>query len=148
MNTIIVAANLGHLKAYRVMETPTRGLHLELLEELNFMEAHGRYADKVSDLAGRFPVTVGPGPGTQMSSAETLGADLENQRRLTKLVAEKIEEILLREKPEYWRFAATAEIQPAILEEINPELRERLVRTAQADLTKVPATEVLAHFAI
>ena len=56
MNQLIVTANLGHLKAYRLVRTPTRGAHLELIEEVNFAEAHGRYTDRVSDMAGRFPV--------------------------------------------------------------------------------------------
>lgn len=147
MSTIIIAANLGHFKAYRLMETPTRGPKLDLVEEVNFLEAHGRFVDKVTDQAGRFPVTAGAGPGTQMSPSEDLNAEQENERRLTKLVAEKIEEVIQREQPEYWRFAATSEIQQSILREISPEIRERLVRAIPADLTKTPVGEVLEHFA-
>ena len=129
-----------------MVETPTRGPKLDLVEEINFLEAHGRFVDKVTDNSGRFPVTSGPGPGTQMSSSESLNTQEENERRLTKLVAEKIEDIIQKERPEFWKFAATAEILPRILDEVRPEIREHLARTVSADLTKVPVNGILEHF--
>lgn len=146
MSTLIFAANLGHLKAFRLEETPTRGRRLELIEEMEFPEAHGRFGDKVTDMAGRFPVTEGAGQGTAMSTGESLTAELEIQKRLLKLVAERITTVLLNERPESWHFAASAEVHQAILNELTPELRERVVRHVHADLTKVPAPEVLTHF--
>ncbi|MCX6967361.1 MAG: host attachment protein [Verrucomicrobia bacterium] len=146
MSTVIVAANLGHLKAFRVAETPTRGRKLELVNETEFPEAHGRFLDKVTDMAGRFPVTEGPGPGTAMSTGEALSAELEIHKRLIQLVAERITTILNSERPEYWHFAANAEVHQAILNALAPELRERVVRHVHADLTKAPPSEVLAHF--
>ena len=148
MSTVIIAVNLGHLKAYRVAETPTRGRKLELLEEMEFTEAHGHFADKVTDMAGRFPVSEGAGPGLGgMARGEALSAELETERRLVKLVARQIEALLKTERPEYWHFAAAAEIHQAILDALEPALRERAVRHVHADLTKTPPPEVLAHFA-
>ena len=146
MSTVVLAANLGHLKAFRVVETPTRGRKLDVIEEMEFPEAHGHFIDKVTDMAGRFPVTAGPGPGTAMAHGEALSAELETQRRLIKLIAERIAAILNSERPEYWHFAANTGVHQAILNELAPELRERVVRHVHADLTKVPASEVLAHF--
>lgn len=146
MNTLVVVANLGHLKAYRLVRTPARGLKLEPLDELNFPEAHGHYADKVTDIAGRFPVSESAGPYVQMSSAEALRAQNETHRRLARLVAEQIEAILRRERPEWWRFAATSEIFHAIADQIPPDLRSRMVQSVHADLTKLPPEEVAAHF--
>lgn len=146
MSTVVIAANLGHLKAFRVVETPTRGRKLELIDEMDFPEAHGRFADKVTDMAGRFPVGGCAGPGNAMARGEALSAELETQRRLIKLVATEIKVILESERPEFWHFAANPEIHQAILDEITPELRERVVRHVQADLTKSPTSEVLAHF--
>jgi len=146
MNTIIVVANLGLLRAYRVAETPTRGRKLDLVEAVAFPEAHGRYADKVTDMAGRFPVSERSGHASAMSTAESLRVGLETERRLEKLAAEQIETVLEREQPEWWNFAASSEIQKAILNQVAPELRERLVRTVPADLTKAPPAEVLEHF--
>ena len=146
MSTVVVVANLGHLKAFRVAETPTRGRKLDLMEEMEFPEAHGHFIDKVTDMAGRFPVSGGPGPGNGMSTGEALRTELEIQRRLVKLIAERIATVLQDERPEYWHFAANPEVHQAILNELPQELRERAVRHVHADLTKTPAPEVLAHF--
>ena len=146
MSTVVVTANLGHLKVYRVVETPTRGRKLDLIEEMEFPEAHGHFIDKVTDMAGRFRINTGPAAGTALASGEALGAELETERRLVKLVAERIETLLNTERPEFWHFAASAEIHQTILNGLTPELRERVVRHVHADLTKVPAPEVLAHF--
>ena len=145
MNTVVVAANLGRLKAFRVAETPTRGHKLELIDEVAFPEGHGRFMDKVTDMAGRFSVSTGVGPGTGMSRGEALSAEQEIQRRLIKSVAERIQTDLETERPEGWYFAATAEIHQAILDELPPDLRGRIVRHIHADLTKVTPAEILSH---
>ena len=146
MSVVIITANLGHLKAYRLVNTPNRGLKLEMIDEMNFLQAHGRFQEKVTDVAGRFPVAEGSGPMPPMASGEALTAELEIHRRLAKLAAECIERIVERERPKRWHIAAPAEICPAITEAIAPELRKTLLRTVNADLTKVPPEEVLRHF--
>jgi len=144
MSTVIIAANLGHLKAFRVAETPMGTRRLELIKEIEFPEAHGRIQDRITDMAGRFP--GGDGTGLSVANGEALKAELEVQRRLIKLVAEQIEGILNSERPEYWHLAATSEIHQALLKELLPELRQRIVRHVQSDLTNVPAPELLARF--
>ncbi len=148
MDTIIILANLGRLKAYRVVETPTRGPKLELVEDMNFTEAHGRFSEKVTDQSGRFPMAKGSGPPltTQQSTYEALPTLAENERRLTRLVAKEIGIILERERTEQWYFAANAEIHDAILEGVEPALVERIVRDIHADLVKTPPGEVLPYF--
>ena len=146
MNRVIVTADFGHLKVYRMVETPNRGPKLTLVDELNFVDAHGRYIDKMSDSAGQFPVAEGSGPSPAMATGEALTAELENQRRLAKAVAGSIEAILRREQPARWHFAAPAESGNAILEGIAPDLRQNLLWTVRADLTKTPPDEVLQHF--
>jgi hypothetical protein len=144
MNSIVIAANLGHLKAYRVEETPNRGQKLQLIEDIEFPEAHGRFIDKVTDLAGRFPVSSGAHPGVQMAHAETLTVDLEVERRLVRLVCEQIESHTADATS--WYFAANNEIQRAVLDNLKRPTREKLVRAVACDLTKAPAAEVQDHF--
>ena len=146
MSTVVIAANLGHLKAFRVEETPTRGRRLELIEDIAFPEAHGRFQDKVTDVAGRFSGSSGPGQGPGMARGEAMNAELETERRLVKLVAEQITAILNAERPEFWYLAATQEVHQAILNALPTELRERVVRHVYADLTKARVADVLAHF--
>jgi hypothetical protein len=50
---LLVAADRGLLKAYRVERTPKGTRRLEPLEEVVLEEAHQRLVEKVTDLAGR-----------------------------------------------------------------------------------------------
>jgi len=144
IHSVVIAANLGHLKAFQVEETPNRGQKLQLIEDIEFPEAHGRFQDKVTDLAGRFPVSNGAHPGVQMSHAETLTVDIEAERRLVKLVSEEIEKYTV--DAHSWYFAAASEIQHAILDHLKRPTREKLLRTVACDLTKTPAAEIQQHF--
>ncbi|HWL54785.1 MAG TPA: host attachment protein [Chthoniobacteraceae bacterium] len=147
MDITVITTNLGHLKAYRVEATPTRGPKLELVENLNFPDAHGRYpADKEVAEAGRFPITQGSGPSVATAAYEALPLELENERRLVRLIAERIEAVLEQEKTEAWYFSARPEIFYAVLNAVAPRYRERMTRSAQADLTKTPVPQVLDFF--
>lgn len=146
MDSIVIATNLGRLKAYRVVKTRVRGSKLDLIEDLNFLDAHLRYSDRVTDQSGRFPMSGPLVSSPQMSSYEALTAALENQKRLTKMVGDHIEEIMSREEPDIWNLAATSEIHQAILEEISPQTRKKLSRSVLADLTKTRPPELLRHF--
>src|SRR5436305_9975488 len=59
--SLVIAADRGSLKAYQVNETPTRGPSLKLIQAFDITDAHGKLIDKVTDLAGRFPVTESAG---------------------------------------------------------------------------------------
>ncbi len=147
MDITVITTNLGHLKAYRVEETPTRGPRLELVENLNFPDAHGRFpADKEVAEAGRFPITQRSGPSVATAAYEALPLEIENERRLVHLIAERIEVILEQEKTETWYFSARPEIFYAILNIVAPRYRERMTRSAHADLTKTPPTQMLEFF--
>lgn len=141
---MIVLADLGELKAYRIrrellQSTPT----LELIANMEFTESHGRFMDKYTDQAGRFPISGQPGP---MGIGEQHNVDLERERRLIRTVAEKVNELLHKELPEYWSFAATAEINERILEQIEPEWRRKLVRNLYCDLVKADRKDLLERF--
>ncbi|MDD5350053.1 MAG: host attachment protein, partial [Chthoniobacteraceae bacterium] len=133
------------MKAFRVVETPVRGRKLELIDDIAFPEAHGSFQDRVTDMAGRFSVSTGAGPGQGLAHGEALTAELEIERRLVKLVAGRIVSILNAERPEYWYLAATQEVHQAILNALPQDLRERVMRHVFADLTKTRAPEILAH---
>jgi hypothetical protein len=40
--SLIIVADRGELKAYRVNETPTRGASLQLVQAFDITDAHGR----------------------------------------------------------------------------------------------------------
>jgi hypothetical protein len=78
--SLIIVADRGSLKAYKVDDTPNRGASLQLVQAFEITGAHGRYDDKLTDQAGRFAVSDGTGatpvrsPSTARSRPKTTAA--------------------------------------------------------------------------
>src|SRR5881227_995013 len=105
-SSLIIVTDRGGLKAYRVSQTPTRGPSLQLVQAFNITDAHGRLVDKVSDLAGRFPVTDGAGAHHGASSiAERTQLATETDRRIQKELANQITKIVSSNGKQAWSFA-------------------------------------------
>src|SRR5205085_7554961 len=115
--SLIVVADRGSLKAYKVNETPTRGPSLQLVQAFDVTDAHGRFQDKVTDFAGRFPVSDGGGANGRHANsiAEQQGIETETERRIFKQLAENIAQIVQEQGKEGWSFAAPAPIHSAIV---------------------------------
>ena len=145
--SLIIVTDRGSLKAYRVNETPTRGPSLQLVQAFNITDAHGRLVDKVSDLAGRFPVTDGAGAHRGASSiAERTQLGTETDRRIHKELAEQIVKIVSSNGKEGWSFAAPAEIHAAIVGLLPAAVRDRIVEHVKSDLVKTEPSKLPAHF--
>src|SRR3954454_5922964 len=107
--TLVVVADRGSVKAYKVNETPNRGPGLQLVRAFDLTDAHGRYQDKLTDQAGRFPVGDGGGGAAsgrhQNSIAERQGLETENDCRIFKQLAENIADVVQGAGTEGWSFA-------------------------------------------
>jgi len=145
--SLIIVTDRGGLKAYRVTETPTRGPSLQLVQAFNITDAHGRLVDKVSDLAGRFPVTNGAGTHHGAGSiAERTQIATEMDRRIHKELADQITKIVSLNGKEGWSFAAPAEIHGAIVDFMPAVVRDRIVEHVKSDLVKVEAAKLVSRF--
>jgi Protein required for attachment to host cells len=144
--SLIIVADRGTLKAYGVNETPTRGPSLHLIQAFNITDAHGRLSDKVTDQAGRFPVTDGAGSHHGASIAENTQLENETDRRIYKQLADQIVKIIGRSGKEGWSFAAPAEIHSAIVDLLPAPARNRIVEHVKSDLVKVEAAKLPTHF--
>ncbi|MFL6584813.1 MAG: host attachment protein [Chthoniobacterales bacterium] len=143
-STLVVVADRGSLKAYKVNETPNRGASLQLVQAFNIMDAHGRYQDKVSDQAGAFPDAGGP--GAMNSVAERQGIANETERRIHRELADYIAEIVKREGVEGWSFAAPSMIHAAITDLLPNEVRDRIVEHVNADLVNIEPAKLTGRF--
>src|SRR5438477_13110835 len=92
--SLVIAAGRGTLKAYQVNETPTRGPSLKLIQAFDITDAHGRLVDKVTDLAGRFPVTESAGAHRGAACIAETKLEPETDRRINKELAEQISKIV------------------------------------------------------
>jgi len=146
-SSLIIVTDRGSLKAYRVNETPTRGPSLQLVQAFNITDAHGRLVDKVSDLAGRFPVTNGAGGHHGAGSiAERTQLTTETDRRIQKELADQITKIVSRDGKEGWSFAAPAEIHGAIVDLLPATVRDQIVEHVKSDLVKVEPAKLISRF--
>lgn len=143
--SLIIVADRGSLKAYKVQETPTRGASLQLVQAFEITDAHGRYDDKLTDQAGRFPVSDGNGRHAN-SIAERTALETENEKRICKQLAQHIEEIVRREAVEGWSLAAPAPIYGCITEQLPPPIRNRIVEHVKSDLVKIEPAKLPTHF--
>ena len=143
--SLIIVADRGGVKAYRVNQTPTRGASLQLVQAFDITDAHGRYDEKLTDQAGRFPVSVGNGRHAN-SIAERTALETENDRRICKQLAEHIAEVVKREAAEGWSFAAPASIHSTVTELLPGPLRDRVVEHVKSDLVKIEPAKLSNHF--
>ena len=145
-SSLIIVTDRGSLKAYRVDETPTRGPSLQLVQAFNITDAHGKLVDKVSDLAGRFPVSDGAGVRHANSIAERTQLETETDRRIHKQLADQIVKIAQSDGVEGWSFAAPASIHAAIVDLLPASVRDRIVEHVKSDLVKTELSKLPAHF--
>src|SRR5512140_1102115 len=118
-NTLLVVADLGGFKAFRVENHElNRTPRLDLLEEYNNSEAHGRLVDRVSDLGGRFPRGTGLKAGGAMADGERHNIEREARKRLVRQLAQRLN--ILARSPDIERcfLAARREINHPLLEEL------------------------------
>jgi hypothetical protein len=141
MQKMIVLADLGRVKAFRVTpDEMTSKPQIELVYDCEFPGAHHRVVDVVTDMAGSFPNGGKPGA----SIGENHNMRVENERRLIRLVAEKIGDLVRGQH--CWYLAAAENINARIIELLSPDARAVLFKNVAADLVKTPKQEVLNHF--
>jgi hypothetical protein len=144
-SSLIIVTDRGSLKAYRVAETPTRGPSLQLVQAFNITEAHGKLIDKVTDLAGRFPVSDGAGVHHGASIAESK-LETETDRRIYRQLADQIVKLVKSDGVTGWSFAAPSSIHSAIVDLLPRDVRDRIVEHVKSDLVKTELAKLATHF--
>jgi hypothetical protein len=145
-SSLIIVTDRGSLKAYKVNETPTRGPSLQLIQAFNITDAHGKLIDKLTDLAGRFPVS--DGVSRQHHAASIAESKLENEtdRRIYKQLADQIVKIVKSDDGKGWSFAAAPDIHKAIVDLLPAPVRDRIVEHVKSDLVKIEPAKLHTHF--
>jgi hypothetical protein len=143
--SLVVVADRGSLKAYRVEETPTRGPNLHLVQAFDITDAHGKLIDKLTDVAGRFAVTNGANSHHGASSGESK-LETETDRRIYKQLADQITKVVKSDAKDGWSFAAPAEFHATIVDLLPHEIRNRIVEHVKSDLVKIESAKLSTHF--
>ena len=145
-SSLIIVTDRGSLKAYKVNETPTRGPSLQLVQAFNITDAHGKLIDKVTDLAGRFPVSNGVGRQHHAASIAETKLETETDRRIYKQLADQIVKIVKSDNAAGWSFAAAPDIHKAIVDLLPGPVRDRIVEHVKSDLVKTEPAKLHTHF--
>lgn len=136
---LLILADRGHLVAYRTTETG----HMERVESFDIIEGHEKLSNIVTDQAGAYG-NIGS-PGT--SSHESMPLINELEARCIRQIIKKIETLVDREEPKFWGFAASAEINHAILDGVPDRYLQKLAVNLKLDLTNSPPAQVRSKFA-
>ena len=144
---IVITADLGHFKAYRVtQDPPDTSPRVTLIESYDSIEGHGKLGDKLSDSAGRFRRSGGKDEVAK-GSGERHNIEREMEKKLSKMIAKDIDALIENENCNEWYLASGKKINRIIIDNLKPEVKDRLVKNITADLTGVGKSEILSHFA-
>jgi hypothetical protein len=71
----------------------------------------------------------------------------EIAKKLVKMIAMDITALIKKEDCEKWYLAAGEKINKEIVEKLEPKVKSKLDKSITVDLTKIPKSEILSHFA-
>ncbi len=128
-SSLIIIADRGGLKAYRVGETPTRGTSLKLVQAFDIPNVN---------VPSRTHHTTAVTDWPQL--------EIEEGDRICKQLADEITKIVLRDAGEGWSLAAPESIYAEIVDLLPLEIRERIVEHVHSDLVKTPVARLPEHF--
>ncbi len=144
-NKLVVVADLGTFKAYKLeAESTHRTPRLELIEEFNLVDAHGKLLDRLSDLAGRYHAPTLGKWATPWGERHNI--QLERKRRLIRQLAQALADLLRRDGDHGCYLAAGKEINHQIIAELPREARAKIEKIVPCDLTKADKPEILRQF--
>jgi hypothetical protein len=147
MGKIIIIADLGHVKAYKVSKDPMKleSTKIEPIGSYDFLEARSKSSDKFSDVVGRYRrgdvkkgVTAGYGEPHTIES--------ESRKRLIEMIAKKINILVEKKTCKQLYLAATRKINNSLVEKLDPSVRSKIVKNLKADLTKIKRSDILSRF--
>lgn len=145
MSKLIFVCDLGHFRAYRLSKTDLGTAKLDMIESIDSVEAHGKFSDKLSDRAGNFGRTVGQAAAAR-GSGEAHNIVSETEKRVIKKIAGFINKIVKDENPNGWYLAAEKSINGQLQDSIDTEVRLKLEKQVQANLTKSEKSEIIKRF--
>jgi len=143
---ILIIADLGHSKVFRLDETSGNGQRrVKLLHEHSSPVTH-HLSEEVTGQFGQFRRGSGPGAAHNQSDGQEHNLSLERRRRSLKDLASNISNWIREEQPESWFLAAPREINSTLREMLDKAVHEKLEKNVSLNLTRLNQSQVLSHF--
>jgi len=142
-NTIIIVADLGELKAFKVEEhegtvrNEMKISHsLKLINDENFISGRKKSSQVVSDRSGNF----------EGGTLENHNSTTERENRTIKDIAEDIDMIVKEMQPQQVFLAFPKEHNHELSNKLAQETKAVLTKNVAADLVKTDKEKLLSHF--
>jgi protein required for attachment to host cells len=145
MDKIIITADLGHFRAYKLTETARGREKIDLLESYDSIEGQRKLGDKLSDTAGQFIRGGGNGQKAQ-GSGEPHNLEQEIQKQLSRMIARDINSLIEKEDYTAWCLAAPTKINSSIVKHLKTEVKTALIKNIKADLTTIDKSKIPGYF--
>ncbi len=146
MNNVVITADLGHFKAYRITQDPEKftSPRIELIEAFDTIAGRQKTHERYTDSPGAFRRKGGM--GGSVGFGERHGIDNEKEKRLVRLAADSIKKLLEGEGLPKWHLCACKSISNSLIDCLTPLVKSRLGSIVKADLTRVGKDEILSRF--
>ncbi|WP_200763745.1 host attachment protein [Nitrosophilus alvini] len=138
---LVITSNLGEMKIYKAeprdLEAEAglkpQNVKLDLINTIDYVEAHWNLKDIVTDEAGRFKADTG-----KMGGSIGQRHELENKMEedVIKAIADDISKIISESNPPKWFLALPENIFSRVYEKIAAEAKNSLFKYIEKDLTK------------
>ncbi len=149
MEKMIVVADLGRLRAFRLApEDPLDGgnVHAHEVEISPLDEQPESVHEMVTDQAGRFARGSRVGRMTGMSRSEANGMLAEQEARLIKLLASRIESLAAGFGTSEWTLVAPDRICKRLESTLGAGVKDSLCQVEKADLTHASLQDIEKRF--
>lgn len=133
--SLIILADRGGFKAYRVNETPTRAAKLHLVHDF-----------KITGMERELPFYAESSRRHISLTSDWPALEAETNRRICKQLANRIAKVVKTDRAEGWSFAAERSIHKAIVDLLPVAIRERIVERVPSDLVNVGPATLRRHF--
>jgi hypothetical protein len=144
LERFVVLADRAHVRIFQLRSPAGLAPHYEAAAALDFPAGRESYTDRDTDQAGRKGAPLRGGPGGSID--ERLPMRNEHERRLVTEVVAAIARFLTEHPRAQWDFAAGPGLHEAVLNQLPDEVRRRLERSEQKELTRSTSEELRAHF--
>ncbi len=142
-NTMVIIADLGELKVFKVKKHEgivgnelKISYSLELINDLDYIAAHKKISELVSDKAGNF----------KGGNLEDNKIEDQIEKRTIKDIATDIDSIVNKEKPKQLFLAFPKEANRQLLDTISQETKNIIVKNVKLNLIKEDKNKILSFF--
>lgn len=143
MKRLLIVADLGRMKAYRITKNdddPTTSPAFEDIKDVDLENRHSKVSERFTYQAGRMSHGVGAN-----SVGERHQEEAEAHSHQLRAIADQIDAVAIGGDDEIC-LAAPKTIMAKLLELLNDKVRNRIIKNLPLDLVKLPKRELLQRF--